>query len=101
MPKIINLKLELRFWGTIFQTKVSLEDKLVNPWSSNQTDHSFYRILKNYSIDGDLDVKIESSGINGSQVDLKIINTDSNTLIGNPIYETENGVINKSSSYKV
>ena len=68
-----NLRLELKFWGSILDCHVYLDDNEIGGWDYDKAEKIRFKELEAYHIDGSFDVKIVARGKNGASVKLNII----------------------------
>lgn len=67
-----NLKLEIKFWGSILQCKVLLENIPIGMWAYNSKNKYYFKDLPDYEIDGNLDTELKIRGKNGGSATLII-----------------------------
>lgn len=74
----LNLRIEINTWGSIFSRRLEIEDQRVDiDYDNNKNIH--FKELKDFEIEGTLDIFFKCKGRNGACCTLKIfINKDKN-----------------------
>lgn len=68
-----DIRLELKFWGSILGCHVYLDDNEIGGWDYDKAEKTRFKELEAYHIDDSFDVKIVARGKNGASVKLNII----------------------------